>query len=90
MILGLLYKTEKKRALAVQHLTEAKRILSQFGETPILAASRRRSRNSDNSIRYRQLSSARGRLIPFNSNSPTGSTFTAFPTFVNTLGLMRI
>ena len=37
MILGLLYKTKKKRALAVQHLTEAKRILSQFGQTPILA-----------------------------------------------------
>jgi hypothetical protein len=37
MILGLLYKGKKKRALAVSHLTEAKRILSQFGQTPILA-----------------------------------------------------
>ena len=37
MILGLLYKAKKKRALAVQHLTEARRILSQFGQTPILA-----------------------------------------------------
>ena len=37
MILGLFYKTKKKRALALQHLTEAKRILSQFGQTPILA-----------------------------------------------------
>ena len=37
MLLGLLYKTKKKRALAVQHLTEAKRIFSQFGQTPILA-----------------------------------------------------
>jgi class 3 adenylate cyclase len=37
MILGLFYKTKKKRALAVQHLTEAKRVLSQFGQTPILA-----------------------------------------------------
>ena len=37
MILGLLYKAKKKRALAVEHLTEARRILSQFGETPILA-----------------------------------------------------
>jgi tetratricopeptide (TPR) repeat protein len=37
MILGLLYKIKKKRALAVQHLTEAKRIFSQFGQTPILA-----------------------------------------------------
>ena len=37
MILGLLYKTKKKHALALQHLTEAKRILSQFGQTPILA-----------------------------------------------------
>ena len=37
MILGLLYKAKKKPALAVHHLTEAKRILSQFGQTPILA-----------------------------------------------------
>jgi tetratricopeptide (TPR) repeat protein len=37
MILGLLYKAKKKHALAVQHLTDAKRILSQFGQTPILA-----------------------------------------------------
>jgi class 3 adenylate cyclase len=37
MTLGLLYKIKKKRALAVQHLTEARRILSQFGRTPILA-----------------------------------------------------
>jgi class 3 adenylate cyclase len=37
MILGLFYKVKKKRALAVEHLTEAKRILSQFGQTPILA-----------------------------------------------------
>ena len=36
MILGLLYKAKKKRAFAVQHLTEARRILSQFGQTPIL------------------------------------------------------
>jgi hypothetical protein len=36
------------------------------------------------------LYAARGRLIPFNSNSPTGSTFTAFSTFINTtrLGLV--
>jgi hypothetical protein len=37
MILGLLYKTKRKRALALQHLTEAKQILLQFGQTPILA-----------------------------------------------------
>ena len=37
MILGLLYKAKKKRALAVQHLTEAQRIISQFGQTPMLA-----------------------------------------------------
>ena len=37
MNLGLLYKVKKNRPLAVQHLTEAKRILSQFGQTPILA-----------------------------------------------------
>ena len=37
MILGLLYKTKKRRALAIQHLTEARRIFSQFGQTPTLA-----------------------------------------------------
>ena len=36
------------------------------------------------------LYAARGRLIPFNSNSPTGSTFTAFSTFVSTRGLIKI
>jgi hypothetical protein len=36
------------------------------------------------------LYAARGRLIPFSANSPTGSTFTAFSTFVSTRGLMRI
>ena len=34
------------------------------------------------------LYAAKGRLIPFNSNSPTGSTFTAFSTFINTRGLI--
>jgi tetratricopeptide (TPR) repeat protein len=37
MILGLLKKIKKKRPLALQHLTEARRIFSQFGQTPILA-----------------------------------------------------
>ena len=37
MILGLLYKVKKKHALALQHLTEAKRILSAFGQSPMLA-----------------------------------------------------
>ena len=37
MILGLLYKVKKKRVPALEHLSEAKRILSQFGQTPILA-----------------------------------------------------
>jgi hypothetical protein len=37
MILGLLYVIKKNQALAAQHLTEAKRILSQFGQSPILA-----------------------------------------------------
>ena len=37
MILGLLYKVKKTRTLAVQHLTEARRIASQFGPTPMLA-----------------------------------------------------
>jgi class 3 adenylate cyclase len=37
MILGLLYKATKKRALVLQHLTEARRILCQFGQTPMLA-----------------------------------------------------
>ncbi len=36
MILGLLYQGRKKRALALPHLTEAKRIVSQFGPTPML------------------------------------------------------
>lgn len=36
MILGLLYKAKKKRAPAVHHLTEARRILSKFGQTPML------------------------------------------------------
>jgi hypothetical protein len=34
---GLLCKTKKKHALSLQHLTEARRILSQFGQTPMLA-----------------------------------------------------
>lgn len=37
LILGLLYKIRKKRALALEHLTEAKRVLSKIGQTPILA-----------------------------------------------------
>jgi len=37
MILGLLYKVKKKRVPALEHLSEAKRILSQFGQTPVLA-----------------------------------------------------
>jgi hypothetical protein len=37
MVHGLLYKTKKKRSLALEHLTEARRILSQFGQIPILA-----------------------------------------------------
>jgi hypothetical protein len=37
MMLGLLYKIRNNSALAVQHLTEAQRIFSQFGQTPILA-----------------------------------------------------
>jgi hypothetical protein len=38
----------------------------------------------------RTLYAARGRLVPFNANSLTGSTFTAFSTFVSTRGLIRI
>jgi tetratricopeptide (TPR) repeat protein len=37
MILGLLYKAKKKPDLAVEHLIKAKRILSQFGQTPMFA-----------------------------------------------------
>ncbi len=37
MILGRLCKVRKERAKAIEHLTEAKRITSQFGESPILA-----------------------------------------------------
>jgi hypothetical protein len=36
------------------------------------------------------LYAAKGRLIPFNSNSPTGSTFTALSTAASTRGLMSI
>jgi len=37
MILGLLYKAKNNPAPATQHLTKARRILSQFGQTPMLA-----------------------------------------------------
>jgi hypothetical protein len=37
MILGMLYKGRRKHELAAEHLTKAKRILSQFGQTPLLA-----------------------------------------------------
>jgi hypothetical protein len=37
MILGLLDRTQHRRESALEHLTEAKRILSQFGQSPILA-----------------------------------------------------
>jgi tetratricopeptide (TPR) repeat protein len=37
MMLGLLYKSKKKRALAAQHLTDARQILLPFGQTPMLA-----------------------------------------------------
>jgi len=36
MILGLLYKGTNRRSLAVHHLTQAQRILSQLGPTPIV------------------------------------------------------
>ena len=36
MILGLLYKAKKKKALAARHLTEARRIVSAFGPSPML------------------------------------------------------
>jgi tetratricopeptide (TPR) repeat protein len=37
MILGQLYKIKRKDTLAVQHLTEARRIFSEFGQSPMLA-----------------------------------------------------
>lgn len=37
MILGLLYKIKKKHTLATQHLIEARRIISEFGPSPMLA-----------------------------------------------------
>jgi hypothetical protein len=37
MALGLLYKAKKQHVLAAQHLTDARRLLSPFGQTPILA-----------------------------------------------------
>ena len=36
LILGLLYKLKKKNALAVQHLTEARRIVAPSGASPML------------------------------------------------------
>ena len=36
MILGLLYKAKKKKALAVEHLSEARRIAGAFGPSPML------------------------------------------------------
>jgi tetratricopeptide (TPR) repeat protein len=36
MILGLLYKAKKKKALAASHLSEARRIASAFGPSPML------------------------------------------------------
>ena len=36
MIFGLLCKFKKKPMLALKYLTEAKRIISQFGPTPML------------------------------------------------------
>jgi hypothetical protein len=44
MILGLLYKVKKKCALAVQHLIEAKQILSQFGKNSNARAGRNGAR----------------------------------------------
>ena len=35
-VLGLLYKLKRNRALAFEHLTEAKRIFSQYGPSPVL------------------------------------------------------
>jgi hypothetical protein len=37
MILGLLDKAQRRNSSALQHLTEARRIFSQFGQTPVLA-----------------------------------------------------
>ena len=37
MILGMLYKAKKRRDLALEHLTVAKRILFPFGQNPLLA-----------------------------------------------------
>jgi len=45
MILGLLYKVKKKRVPALEHLTKAKRIFSQFGQTRYWRESKRRSRS---------------------------------------------
>jgi tetratricopeptide (TPR) repeat protein len=60
MILGLLYKIKKKHTLAVQHLTEARRILSEFGQSPMLA--RIETALAENSQSIARLSSSSGRL----------------------------
>jgi hypothetical protein len=36
MLLGLLCKAKKRRAEALSHLTEAKRLLAQLGSVPVL------------------------------------------------------
>ena len=46
MHLGLLYKIKKKRACAVQHLTDAKRVLSNSAKPRSLRGSKRPSQNS--------------------------------------------
>ena len=51
MILGLLYKVKKKRALAVQHLTEAKRSSRNSGKLRSLRGSIRLLRNWSNSYK---------------------------------------
>ena len=45
MHLGLRYKIKKKRPLALEHLTEVKRIFSQFGKPRSLRVSMRLSRS---------------------------------------------
>jgi class 3 adenylate cyclase/tetratricopeptide (TPR) repeat protein len=56
MILGLLYRAKRKHARAVHHLTKAKIIFAQFGESPAL------SRIESNLLNLQELSEDRTRV----------------------------
>jgi hypothetical protein len=52
MLLGLLYKAKEETAIAVQHLTEARRILAQFGNDSVRCHSIAPLRATEESIAH--------------------------------------